>query len=450
MLNKKQLVILTTAVLVIGLVFIKQVSAQWENPNNLPGQGSINPPLTNPLNTDLNLNSNDITNVGTITSDQVCLSGSTCETAWPGGDVTNPMTAHLDAGNYRIYGITSPTTPKDGSTYYGLSAYAGNNSDNAFDTITVGLYGYTDVSSLGTSYGVYGLSQHVKGTGVYGVATKGWAGYFAGPWGSSGDGQISGGDLDILYDAGPKTGGNLYVEKKITSAQYCIGASCIVAWPSGVGGSGSTNYIPRFTAASTLGNSVIYQSSSKIGIGTTAPNKKLHVYDVSANAEIDIQSTAAASSWWGIYHNATSDDLVLWKDAADRFTFTDDGKFGVGVVPSVSIQTGGDITATGNVTAAAFLYSSDARLKTNVKTINNPLETIKSLRGVTFNWGKNNQPSLGFIAQEVEKVLPQLVHEQEGQKYLEYGNMTAVLVEAVKAQQQQIEELQAEIEQLKK
>ncbi len=448
--KKQALPFLIALALVLSVVLVKSAYAQWQNPTGLPGQDTINPPLTNPLTANLDLNNNDIVNVDGITAanidgTQLCIDGD-CQSAWPTGDVSNPMTTSLDAGGFRISNIDS-CVPGAASICYGLEAMAAKNAIS--DAISVGVYGHTNNSGANPSYGVYGFADGSASVGLYGNASAGWAAYFNGPFGASGDGQIYG-DMDILYDVVAKIGGNLNVDLKVTSDEYCIGASCITAWPSGVGGSGTANYLPRFTAGTTLGNSVVYQNSSKIGVGTTNPNKKFHVYDVSTNAEIDIQSTAAASSWWGIYHNATSDDLVFWKDASDRFTFTDDGKFGVGVVPTVSIQTGGDITATGNVTAAAFLYSSDAKLKDNVKTITNPLAKVKNLRGVTFNWQGSDQPSLGFIAQEVEQVLPELVHENNGQKYLEYGNITAVLVEAIKDQQKQIEQLQEEIKTLKK
>jgi hypothetical protein len=75
--------------------------------------------------------------------------------------------------------------------------------------------------------------------------------------------------------------GQMYAGDWITSNKgFCIGSSCITQWPTGGGitGSGSANYIPIWTGATSLGNSVIYQSSSGyIGIGTTNPTSPLHV-----------------------------------------------------------------------------------------------------------------------------------------------------------------------------
>jgi len=105
-----------------------------------------------------------------------------------------------------------------------------------------------------------------------------------------------------------------------------------------------------------------------------------------------------------------------------RFTFDDAGHF----------------TATGNVTAY-----SDERLKSNIQTIDNAVDTVKKLRGVTFE--KDGQNSLGVIAQEVQKVLPELVLEGEEYLSVAYGNMVGLLIEAIKEQQEQIEDLKNKV-----
>lgn len=94
-----------------------------------------------------------------------------------------------------------------------------------------------------------------------------------------------------------------------------------------------------------------------------------------------------------------------------------------------------------SVTANSFTYS-DITLKKNIATIESPLTKILKLRGVTFDWKKDNKASVGVIAQEVEKVFPELVQTNaEGIKSVEYGNLVAPLIEAVKEQQKEIESL---------
>ena len=102
--------------------------------------------------------------------------------------------------------------------------------------------------------------------------------------------------------------------------------------------------------------------------------------------------------------------------------------------------------------------SSDLRYKKNIKTYENALNTIMQCRGVSYDWRVDEYPQqrfsdsrqLGFIAQEVEKVVPDLVKEgPDGFKGLEYTKFTPIIVEAIKEQQNQIEELKAENEVLK-
>lgn len=100
----------------------------------------------------------------------------------------------------------------------------------------------------------------------------------------------------------------------------------------------------------------------------------------------------------------------------------------------------GDITATGNVTAY-----SDEKLKENIVVIDNALEKTLKLRGVYYtkkNDGEHTR-KIGVIAQEVKEVLPEVILEdEEGLFSVDYGNIVAVLIEAIK-------ELKAEVEVLK-
>ncbi len=114
-------------------------------------------------------------------------------------------------------------------------------------------------------------------------------------------------------------------------------------------------------------------------------------------------------------------------------------------LPSSDITLGVD----GSIGATSYLYTSDKNLKTNIKTVAG-LDTVKQLRGVSFNWKKNGKKSVGLIAQEVEEVFPELVTTTDsGLKYVEYGNLIAPLIEAIKEQQIQINQLQAELDTLK-
>jgi len=102
-------------------------------------------------------------------------------------------------------------------------------------------------------------------------------------------------------------------------------------------------------------------------------------------------------------------------------------------------------------------YSSDERLKENIKEIENPIEKVKQIRGVEFDWKDgyedihiNTGHDVGVIAQDVEKVVPELVENREnGYKGVKYDRLVGLLIEGMKEQQKQIEELQSEIKELK-
>jgi hypothetical protein len=115
-------------------------------------------------------------------------------------------------------------------------------------------------------------------------------------------------------------------------------------------------------------------------------------------------------------------------------------------------------TITGDVNS-----TSDIRYKKNIEPIDNALEKVQSLKGVTFDWDNDafketeqtkkpefTERATGVIAQDVEKVLPEAVRENEdGFKNVAYGNMVGLLIEAIKEQQTQIDELKAEVAELK-
>jgi hypothetical protein len=107
--------------------------------------------------------------------------------------------------------------------------------------------------------------------------------------------------------------------------------------------------------------------------------------------------------------------------------------------------TDGSFTAPGNITAY-----SDARLKSNITNITGALDLVNSMRGVRFD--KDGKRGLGVIAQEVQQVLPELVHENDDENKtlsVAYGNMAGVFIEAIKELSEQVKELKAEIEILK-
>jgi len=96
------------------------------------------------------------------------------------------------------------------------------------------------------------------------------------------------------------------------------------------------------------------------------------------------------------------------------------------------------------MTASADVVAfSDKKLKENIETLDG--KKVLDMRGVSFTRKDTGAESSGVIAQEIQKVAPELVHDTEGTLGVAYGNLVGYLIEAVKDQQKQIDELKAMI-----
>jgi hypothetical protein len=108
------------------------------------------------------------------------------------------------------------------------------------------------------------------------------------------------------------------------------------------------------------------------------------------------------------------------------------------------------VTGTISATSDIIAYStSDERLKENITPISDAINKINQIGGYGFDWNSNSEHSghdVGVIAQEIEKVLPEVVTTRDnGYKAVRYEKIVALLIEAVKEQQLQIEELKSKL-----
>lgn len=98
--------------------------------------------------------------------------------------------------------------------------------------------------------------------------------------------------------------------------------------------------------------------------------------------------------------------------------------------------------STGLLSSTDYNSTSDASLKENISSIANPLDVISKLNGVKFTWKDTGERSYGLLAQEVEKILPEVVKERsDGIKGINYSNIIAVLIESIKELKQEIQSL---------
>jgi hypothetical protein len=231
------------------------------------------------------------------------------------------------------------------------------------------------------------------------------------------------------------------------------------------------------SAYGTTYNLALNPIGGNVGIGTSSPASTLTVGSINGSVpgEITLNPTAASNEGGQIIFkravNAGTNDWIIDQygttnanarlrifntTEGNGINILENGFIGMGTsAPSVRLQVAGDIIAN------SIAGSSDARFKTNVRSITSPLEKVKSLRGVYFNWDQKSFPNkdfsdkteLGFIAQEVEKVLPEVVSKDNSPdeyRSVKYDKVVALLVEAIKEQQKQIDSLKSQVKKLKR
>lgn len=252
-------------------------------------------------------------------------------------------------------------------------------------------------------------------------------------------------------------------------------------------------YAPSFGGAKDADNcatGIDLTTAGNVGIGTS-PTRKL---DVNGDAKINtlrLGVVGHGTGWPGISNNALGDSggqYAIIQNAsgqtlvnsaagqslnfrignADQMVLLSNGNFGVGIAAPTSklhvngtanitstlnvsgaATMGSNLTVTNNVTANAFFYNSDRELKTNIRPIENGADIISNLEPVYFDWKKDNTHSIGFIAQDVQKQVPEAVTETpDGTLAVDYAKLVAPLMAAVKEQQAEIAALKEQIEDL--
>ena len=211
----------------------------------------------------------------------------------------------------------------------------------------------------------------------------------------------------------------------------------------------------------------LYYTTGNIGIGTSGPSTKLEVAGWNIKTDGQLISTVATGTpplvvnsatlvpnlnaellggissslfmkkWWSTTQDYIPKFGVLWDSLLNSMIFDNGTNVGIGTTsPSEKLTVAGRVLATG------FLYSSDRRLKDNITPLAGSLEKIMKLSGYSYTWKSTGTADIGIIAQEVETVYPDLVHtDASGTKSVEYANLIAPMIEAMKSQQREIEEL---------
>ena len=170
------------------------------------------------------------------------------------------------------------------------------------------------------------------------------------------------------------------------------------------------------------GNAATYGNSTSIPIITTDSYGRITaVSNTAIISSINItDDVSTKNTYYPLLSPSTSGSIFAGNTSSSGLTF----------VPS-----------TGTLSATIFNSLSDISLKSNIETISNALDIVEQLRGVTFIWNTNGQNSIGLVAQEVEKVIPEVVSEMNGLKTVSYDSIIGVLIEAIKELNQEIKDL---------
>lgn len=217
--------------------------------------------------------------------------------------------------------------------------------------------------------------------------------------------------------------------------------------------------------ASTGGNQFLIRASGGVGIGTNSPWAGLHIKGAGFPKSFGFFDTDAISQDAGlrfyedgtpkshIFHASGTNTLNLYGDDYSGIAITSTGRVGIGTTsPSEKLQVNGNICYTGSIGAC-----SDLRYKKDITVLHGSLEKVTKMRGINYRWrqdefqdrGFDDSLHLGFIAQEVEQLYPEMVlTDKNGYKSVDYSRLTPVLVEAIKEQQMQIDELRVLVNQL--
>ena len=252
----------------------------------------------------------------------------------------------------------------------------------------------------------------------------------------TGNGRISVGPADnlTLYAGGPaNTSIGVFASGSTTLNQQL--------YLTGIGTQSSTLYLTISTPSGKIG----YATASGSGGGGASGSS-----GTSGTSGTSPTAAVVSSSGLPLYIPQWLNSTTLQNSAIQQAGSFPTALIGINQVPtSYALEVTGDIYATGNIIAF-----SDESVKDNVKTITNALDKVNKMRGVTFTRNDEQDKDrvyAGVIAQEMAQAFPEVVFDNaDGTKAVAYPSIVSVLIEAIKEQQLQIDQLKEEIKNLKK
>lgn len=220
--------------------------------------------------------------------------------------------------------------------------------------------------------------------------------------------------------------------------------------------------------ATTANNQFLIRASGGVGIGTTAPGRMLQVgsnvvpgsegmirlgsrelvFSAARTWDIGVPQTGSTTTGKG-YDFVIDDTFIGGTDPEAVFQWGN-GYLGLGVLdPSNRITLPNSATTSGQGLANAWNVYSSRRWKTDIEPIRDALEMVNELQGVTYRPKNGGDREIGLIAEEVGKVVPEVVKYEENKidaQSVDYARLVALLIEGMKEQQKQIKKLEAQID----
>jgi hypothetical protein len=213
-------------------------------------------------------------------------------------------------------------------------------------------------------------------------------------------------------------------------------------------------------------------STGNVGIGVSTPEEKMHIFGDAPFLKIENNTEDASGIIMEDAQDPGQNGRIVYDSGANKLYLQAHGGTGFEMDSSRDIKineslgigvaangTTGRLDCSNDVVAFS---TSDERLKENIKPLDNALDKVLKISGVSFDWKElteeekktihgNEGHDIGVIAQEIEEVLPEVVTERDnGYKAVKYEKIVPLLIESIKEQQKQIENLKKEIKELKK
>ena len=263
------------------------------------------------------------------------------------------------------------------------------------------------------------------------------------------EGGGGGGISSVFDDTTPKLAGNLDLNGNDITGSGNIPAANLTGTAGAINGSNITNLNGDNIASGTISAArvaLLNQDTTGNAATATALANTITIGGVSFDGSTSINlpgvNQSGTQDTSGTATNATN--ITLADESTDTTCFP---VFATSATGNQAPKTSSNLTYDSSseiLSCTNFNTTSDINLKKDIEIITNANEILNQINGVNFTWIKSNKPSIGIIAQEIEKVLPQLVSERTdtGTKSVNYNGLIGVLIEAVKELSRRVEELE--------